>query len=47
MMDEERMEAAERASRYYERQGCDEPDHNSGEWRDTFNYYYDKVRDGD
>ena len=44
---EERIEAADRASRYYEIQGRDEPDHNSEEWRDMFNYYYDKVRDGE
>jgi hypothetical protein len=44
---EERMEAAERASRYYEICGIDEPPHDSEEWREMFNIQLEKVCRGD
>ena len=42
---EERLEAAERTSRYYEIRGIDEPEHWSEEYREMFYLQLDKVRE--
>jgi hypothetical protein len=39
---EERMEAADRTERYYERMGYDPPPHDSEEWRERF---YNNLED--
>ena len=43
---EERIEASERASRYYEQQMIDEPDHNSEEWRELVTIKLEQIREG-
>ncbi len=43
---EEKFEAAERASAYYERRGIDDPPHDSEEWRDRVAYYLEQIRRG-
>ncbi len=44
---EERNEAADRASRYYEINGLDEPPHDSEEWRELVFSKLEKIRRGD
>jgi len=43
---EDRMEAADKVTRYYEIQGTDEPDHNSEEWRERFAMALDDIQGG-
>jgi hypothetical protein len=43
---EERMEASDRASRYYEIQGIDEPPHDSEEWRELVAIKLEQIREG-
>jgi hypothetical protein len=42
---EERLEAAERASAYYERHEIEDPPHDSEEWRDQIAYYLERIRE--
>ena len=44
---EERMEASDRASRYYEINGIDEPPHDSEEWREMVTIKLEKLQRGD
>jgi len=41
---DERTEASDRASRYYELMGYDEPDHSSEEWREMVNIKMEQIR---
>lgn len=45
-MDDDRMEAYDRADRYYEIMGYDYPDRHSDEYRDRFNYHLERIREG-
>ena len=43
---DERIEASERASRYYELGGFDEPPHDSDEWRELVSIKLEQIREG-
>lgn len=43
---EERMKASDRASRYYELRGIEEPPHDSYEWQELVNIKLEQIREG-